>query len=291
MNAIETCALTKSYGKSRGIVQLSLAVEQGDFFGFVGPNGAGKSTTIRSLLGLITPTSGSARVLGLDPTTQRRELLARVGYLAAEANFYDGMTVAETLRLSADLRGKDCSAEAKALCRRLDLDPSRKIRQLSLGNRKKVGIVCALQHRPDLYILDEPTGGLDPLMQREFFALLRERSREGATVFLSSHILSEVQRYCTHAAVIRDGRLLACDRVEALGHTGTKRVTLRGVETLPPLPAVRDVSAGPEGISFLYAGEPRALLQALAQLPVQDISIAEPDLEEVFLHYYEKEEQ
>ena len=289
MKAIETSGLTKSYGRARGIVDVDLSVEEGDFFGFIGPNGAGKSTTIRTLLGLIAPSGGSARVLGCDIVTGRREILAQVGYLPSETAFYRGMRVRDVLRLSAKLRRMDCSAEAGRLCERLELDPSRRVEELSLGNRKKVGIVCALQHSPRLYILDEPTSGLDPLMQREFFALLEERCRGGATVFLSSHVLSEVQRHCRHAAVIREGRLLAMDSVEKLGHTDARRVTLRGVHELPPLPELRDARAGQDGVTFLYGGDMPPLLGTLAGLPVTDVTIPEPDLEAVFLHYYAKE--
>ena len=289
MKAIETSGLTKSYGRARGIVDVDLSVEEGDFFGFIGPNGAGKSTTIRTLLGLIAPSGGSARVLGCDIVTGRREILAQVGYLPSETAFYRGMRVRDVLRLSAKLRHMDCSAEAGRLCERLELDPSRRVEELSLGNRKKVGIVCALQHSPRLYILDEPTSGLDPLMQREFFALLEERCRGGATVFLSSHVLSEVQRHCRHAAVIREGRLLAMDSVEKLGHTDARRVTLRGVHELPPLPELRDARAGQDGVTFLYGGDMPTLLGTQAGLPVTDVTITEPDLEEVFLHYYAKE--
>lgn len=289
MKAIETSGLTKSYGRARGIVDVDLSVEEGDFFGFIGPNGAGKSTTIRTLLGLIAPSGGSARVLGCDIVTGRREILAQVGYLPSETAFYRGMRVRDVLRLSAKLRHMDCSAEAGRLCERLELDPSRRVEELSLGNRKKVGIVCALQHSPRLYILDEPTSGLDPLMQREFFALLEERCRGGATVFLSSHVLSEVQRHCRHAAVIREGRLLVMDSVEKLGHTDARRVTLRGVHELPPLPELRDARAGQDGVTFLYGGDMPTLLGTLAGMPVTDVTITEPDLEEVFLHYYAKE--
>ena len=289
MQAIQTENLTKRYGKARGIEALTLSVAQGEFFGFIGPNGAGKSTTIRTLLGLIAPSGGSARVLGCDIVTGRREILAQVGYLPSETAFYRGMRVRDVLRLSAKLRHMDCSAEAGRLCERLELDPSRRVEELSLGNRKKVGIVCALQHSPRLYILDEPTSGLDPLMQREFFALLEERCRGGATVFLSSHVLSEVQRHCRHAAVIREGRLLAMDSVEKLGHTDARRVTLRGVHELPPLPELRDAQAGQDGVTFLYGGDMPTLLGTLAGLPVTDVTITEPNLEEVFLHYYAKE--
>ena len=290
MNAIMTNNLTKFYGKARGIVGVNLSVEEGDFFGFIGPNGAGKSTTIRTLLGLIAPTGGSAEIFGKDICRQRTEILADIGYLPSETMFYGGMRVKDVLRLSARLRKADCSGEAEKLCERLELDTSRKIDELSLGNRKKVGIVCALQHRPKLYILDEPTSGLDPLMQREFYSLLQERNEDGATVFLSSHVLSEVQRYCKHAAVIREGRLLACDSVEKLGHTGAKRVTLRGVAAAPELEHIRDVKVSAEGVSFLYGGKADWLIKALSALSITDITIAEPDLEEIFMHYYAKED-
>lgn len=205
---IEITNLTKTYGRARGITDLTLHVPAGGCFGFIGPNGAGKSTTIRTLLGLISPTAGSARVLGLDCVKDRTAILSQVGYMPSEAMFYPEMRVGEVIRLSADLRKKDCRAEAGALCEALDLDVKKKIRELSLGNRKKVSIVCAMQHKPRLYILDEPTSGLDPLVQRAFWSELERRQREGATVFLSSHVLYEVQRYCGRAAIIREGRLV-----------------------------------------------------------------------------------
>lgn len=200
--------LTKTYGKARGVSDLTLHVPAGCCFGFIGPNGAGKSTTIRTLLGLIAPTSGSAQVLGLDCVKDRTAILARVGYMPSEAMFYPEMRVKEIIKLSARLRGRDCGREAAALCQALELDERKKIRELSLGNRKKVSIVCAMQHRPELYILDEPTSGLDPLMQRAFWAEIQRRQQEGAAIFLSSHVLYEVQRYCTRAAIIREGRLV-----------------------------------------------------------------------------------
>ena len=286
MEAIQTQALTKFYGKARGIRELSLQVEQGEFFGFIGPNGAGKSTTIRCLLGLITPTSGSARVLGLDIGANRKEILARTGYLPSEATFYPGMRVREVLKLSADLRGRDCAREAKGLCERLQLDTGKKVEELSFGNRKKVAIVCALQHRPRLLVLDEPTSGLDPLMQREFFSILRERNREGTTVFLSSHVLSEIQRNCRRAAIIREGRLIACDSVEALSKTNAKRVTVHGELDIEKLPGVRDIQPLDGGASFLFGGDINALVGQLAACRLTDLSVAEPDLEEIFLHYY-----
>lgn len=289
MKAIETTHLTKYYGKARGIVDVNLAVEEGEFFGFIGPNGAGKSTTIRILLGLITATDGKAEIFGQD--VPNSSLLAEIGYLPSETMFYHGMRVKDVLRLSADLHKKDCRAEAEKLCGRLELDTSRKVEELSLGNRKKLGIVCALQHNPRLYILDEPTSGLDPLMQREFYSLLQERNRDGATVFLSSHVLSEIQRYCKRAAVIREGRILVADNVEKLGHTGAKRVSLRGVTKAPDSIPLKHVEILQDTVSFLYSGEAHTLLNALAPLPITDITIAEPDLEEIFLHYYREEEK
>lgn len=290
MNAIETVKLTKFYGKARGIEEVDLVVEQGDFFGFIGPNGAGKSTTIRTLLGLISPTSGEAHVLGLDVRTQRREILSHVGYLPSEVNFYHGMRVGEVLSLSAKLQGVDCAAEQKRLCERLELDVTRRVEELSFGNRKKVGIVCALQHTPSLCILDEPTSGLDPLMQREFYAILQERNEQGATVFLSSHVLSEVERYCRHAAVIKEGRVLVSDRVEKLAYTGIKRVTLRGVEALPETLGARDVRVEQDALHFLYDGALDTLLAAIAALSPRDVNITDPDFDEVLLHYYAKED-
>lgn len=291
MNAVKTDKLTKYYGRSRGIINVSLSVEEGDFFGFIGPNGAGKSTTIRALLGLISASSGKAMIFGHDMALDKTSVLSDVGYLPSEAMFYSGMKVRDILRLSAEMRKQDCRKEAELLCEKLKLDAGRKIDELSLGNRKKVGIVCAMQHKPKLYILDEPTSGLDPLMQREFYSLLKERNEAGATVFLSSHILSDVQRYCKHAAVISEGRLLICDSVEKLGHTGTKRVTLRGVNTAPDIGEIMDVKVTEDSVSFLYSGKSNVLLSTLSAMPVTDVTITEPDLEEIFMHYYAKETQ
>lgn len=287
MNAVETVSLTKFYGKSRGINNIDLTVTEGDFFGFIGPNGAGKSTTIRILTGLISQTSGTAKIFGKD--AGKTEVLADIVYMPSEANFYHGMKVREVIKYSAELRKRNCSKETARLCERLELDVNKKISELSLGNRKKVSIVCALQHKPRLCILDEPTSGLDPLMQREFYAILEERNAEGATIFLSSHILSEIQRYCKRAAVIREGRLLVCDRVENLVHTNAKKVALSGVSEPPKLDGTGNVEVDGNTVKFLYSGEPRELLNALAPLPITDINITEPDLEEIFMHYYKEE--
>lgn len=289
MAVIKTTALTKSYGTARGIIDLALTVNEGAYFGFIGPNGAGKSTTIRTLLGLIRPTSGTAHVFGKDILTAHNEILSEVGYLPSEAMFYGTMKVKEIIALSAALRKKSCAAEAAALCERLDLDTNKRIDALSLGNRKKVAIVCAMQHKPKLYILDEPTSGLDPLMQKEFFDLLRERNNAGATIFLSSHVLSEIQHHCTRAAIIKEGRLVACDSVEALSKTNARRVTLHGVTALPDTLPAKSISVTGNSISFLYQGDIKSLLSTLITLPITDMSVTEPDLEEIFLHYYQKD--
>lgn len=289
MRAIEINSLTKYYGKSRGIIDLSFNVEKGDFFGFIGPNGSGKSTTIRLLLGLINNTSGNALVLGYNPKTETTEILKRVGYLPSETAFYKGMKVKEILKLSADLRGIDCSEEAEKLCRRLDLDVNKKISELSLGNRKKVGIVCALQHKPELYILDEPTSGLDPLIQHEFYKILQERNNEGATIFLSSHILSEVARYCKNAAIIREGKLIVSDSVSNLSQSDMKRVTLKGASEIIKSNNLCDLKIANGVTSFLYRGKPNDLIKELSTITFDDVTVTDPNLEEVFMHYYKKE--
>ena len=286
MNAIETNGLTKFYGKSRGIVNLDLTVKEGEFFGFIGPNGAGKSTTIRTLLGLIKPSGGNARIFGKDIISQKESILSEVGYLPSEAVFYPSMRVKDVIKFSADLRKTDCKREAAKLCERLDLDTSKKVDELSFGNRKKVAIVCALQHNPRLLILDEPTGGLDPLMQREFFAILRERNEQGTSIFLSSHVLSEIQRNCNRAAIIREGKIIACDSVEALSDTSAKKVIIHGDIDISSLSCIRSFQQNKDSISFLYSGNLNLLMKVLSQNDIKDISISEPDLEEIFLHYY-----
>jgi len=289
--AIETRALTKFYGKSLGIRDLDLSVEKGDFFGFIGPNGAGKSTTIRTLLGLIRKTRGEAKVLGYDIVDDKEEILKRTGYLPSEIWFYHDMKVKDALKYSADLRKTDCKEMASELCKRLDLDPNRKVEDLSLGNRKKVGIICAVQHHPELLILDEPTSGLDPLMQKEFFSILKEENRRGATIFFSSHILSEVQAYCKSAAFIKEGKILLSDKVGELGQTGARKVTILGdvpKERFSDLPGVTFTeSERDEDISFLYKGDIKLLLSILSKEEIRDLTITEPSLEEIFMHYYE----
>lgn len=289
MNIIETKKLTKFYGKSRGIENLDLSVAEGEFFGFIGPNGAGKSTTIRTLLGLIYPTSGEGRIFGKDIIRDKKEILSDIGYMSSEAIFYNGMRADEIIAFSAKMRKRDCSAEAKRLCDRLSLDKKKRVEELSLGNRKKVSIVCALQHNPVLCILDEPTSGLDPLMQKEFFDILKERHKSGTTIFLSSHILSEIQKNCSRAAIIKDGKLIALDDVASLSKTNAKRVVLHGVTDVPDMLTAKSVEKGVGSVSFLFNGNIKNLLSVANTLPIDDITITEPDLEEIFMHYYEKD--
>lgn len=272
MNAIEIRNLTKTYGKNRGVKDLSLTVEQGDIFGYLGPNGAGKSTTIRSMLGLTHFQQGEIRILGMDVKTQGKEILKQVGYMPSEAQFYPTMKVKDVVRYAADMRGMDCSQEAEMLFERLQVDREKRIEELSLGNRKKVGIVCAMQHRPGLFIFDEPTSGLDPLMQAEFFKLVLEYNSQGATAFLSSHVLSEIRKYCRHAAIIREGNLVRTDTVENLTRTNAKHI--------------RMVKDGLEE-DFVYRGNLNDLFRELAGHDISDIVIEEPELEEIFMHFYE----
>ena len=290
MKAIQTENLTKYYGEVRGIDGVSLTVDEGAFFGFIGPNGAGKSTLIRTLLGLISPTSGTAQIFDRDIVDGKIENLRDIGYLPAEAEFYSGMKVKDVLKFAAKMRGLNCDVEAKELCRRLDLDTERMVDELSLGNKKKVGIVCALQHKPRLYVLDEPTSGLDPLMQQEFFKILKERNDEGATVFLSSHVLSEIKKYCKSAGIIREGKLVLLDTVDNLGHTGVKKVLLRGVSDIPKISGIEDVKRDDDQLTFLYSGEVKELLTALTSLEISDINISDPELDEIFMNYYVKED-
>ena len=284
--AIRIQNLTKTYGKNRGIDDLSFEVEKGEIFGFLGPNGAGKSTTIRCLLGLIKPTGGSASVLGNDIVKGHSDIMKRIGYMPSETQFYPSMKVSEVIRFAADVRGMDCSEEAARLCERLKVDTRKRVDELSLGNRKKVGIVCAMQHKPELFIFDEPTSGLDPLIQAEFFELVREYNAQGATCFLSSHVLSEIRKYCRKAAIIREGKLIACDTIDNLAHTGAKYIRAEGVSDLV-LDGMSKVVQTGSGMEFVYSGSMNDLLKALSEKDVKDLSIEEPSLEDVFMQYYD----
>lgn len=293
MSVIQLNGLTKFYGKNnRGIEDVSFSVEEGEMFGFIGPNGAGKSTTIRTLLNFIFPSAGKATIFGYDIVSQSREIRQNVGYLPSEVFYYDDMKAKDLLSYSASFYGKDYSKQIKELAARLDLDLNRKIEDLSFGNRKKVGIIQALLHDPKLLILDEPTSGLDPLMQNVFFDLLLEKQQAGATIFFSSHNLSEVQKLCDRVAIIKEGRLIKVEKIEDLRRNQFKSITI-------DFDGKQDLDINLDGIlkkewvagdlKLLFSGDTRSLIQELNKLPFKDLLIEEPSLEEVFIHYYEKE--
>lgn len=274
-NVIEIERLTKNYGKHRGVSDVSFQVGEGDIFGFLGPNGAGKSTTIRSMLGLIQFQAGSIRIFGKDIRKDREGILSEVGYMPSETMFYPWMKVKDVIRLAADVRKKDCRREAERLCERLKVDTDKKISDLSLGNRKKVGIICAMQHRPKLFVFDEPTSGLDPLMQSEFFQLIQEYVKEGATCMLSTHVLSEIKGYCRNMAIMKEGKLRCVDSVANITRTNAKRVKL--------------LREGRQE-SYIFEGNLNELMQKLAGYDIQDILIEEPSLDEIFMHFYSEME-
>ena len=291
---IRTEKLTKSYGSHRGIVDVDLEVQRGEVFGFLGPNGAGKTTTIRVLLDLIRPTSGKAYVFDIESSVDPTSIHRRIGYLPGEFALYDRLTGRQTLEYFGNLRGGVDRAYQAELIERFDLDASRRFREYSKGNKQKVGLVAALQHRPELLLLDEPTSGLDPLVQQTFFGLLRERVKDGATAFLSSHILSEVERSCDRVAIIRDGRLVQVDRVDALRDLAHHQVELRfagepPVEEFKKLAGVSDLAVEDHLLRLRVFGSITAVVQAAARLGVTDFLSREPSLEETFLAQYGRE--
>jgi len=287
--AIEIRNLVKTYGKARGVSDISIRVEKGDFYGFIGPNGAGKSTTIRSMLGLIHKNSGTIRVLGMDAEKERTQMLQRIGYMPSETIFYPNMRVSEIIQMTAKAYKKDCKEHAMELCERLQVNTSKRIEELSLGNRKKVSIVCNMQHDPELYIFDEPTSGLDPLMQKEFFHLLKEVNEQGATIFFSSHVLSEIQLYCNKAAIIKEGKLITADTVENLSNTAVRKVCYRGGAKQLVLEGAAKLVSENGLTTFMYQGESKELLAALLGVEARDVKIEEPSLEEIVLHFYGEE--
>lgn len=290
MSIIEIKNLTKYYGQSLGIEGINLKVEEGEIFGFIGPNGAGKSTTIRLLMGLIYPSSGQASIFGKDVVEFGPEVRKNIGYLPSEIFYYDSMKVIDLLNYSASFYDKDCSQRIKELSKIMELDLNRKIEDLSYGNKKKVGIVQGLLHEPKLIVLDEPTGGLDPLMQQKFFDILREENRKGATIFFSSHILSEVQALCDRVAIIKDGAIIEVADIKHLEESNYKKIYLRGEkikQELFEIDGVSQLNKGEDELSFFYKGDINHIIQAMSSITLKDISIEEPTLEEVFMHYYQ----
>lgn len=294
MNVVEIKNLTKYYGKSRGIVDVSFNIEEGEIFGFIGPNGAGKSTTIRTILALIHPTSGSAKIFGKDCIKDAPEIAREIGYLPSEVFYYDNMRVIDLLKYSASFYKKDCSKRIKELADILDLDLRKKIDDLSLGNKKKVGIVQGLLHEPKLIILDEPTSGLDPLMQQKFFNLLQEENKRGATVLFSSHILGEVQKLCSRVAIIKEGRIIKLEKMSALTEENYKKIKIEVRDTTGKahfdMPGVSDLSQQDKTISFLFKGDLNPVMKKISETDIRNVWVEEPSLEEIFMHYYEKGE-
>jgi ABC-2 type transport system ATP-binding protein len=293
MNVIEIKNLTKTYGKARGISNISFNVEEGEIFGFIGPNGAGKSTTIRTLLSLIYPTSGSAKIFGKDSVQFAPEIKKEIGYLPSEVFYYDNMKVKDLLNYSASFYKKDCRKRIKELAEIMDLDLTKKIDDLSLGNKKKVGIVQGLLHSPKLIILDEPTSGLDPLMQQKFFELLEEENKKGATILFSSHILTEVQRLCNRVAIIKEGQIVTVEKISTLKENTYKKFKVETKAQLDSnyfnLNGVNKVEVKNNIASFLFKGNINEVMRKIADIEITNLWIEEPDLEEIFMHYYEKE--
>jgi ABC-2 type transport system ATP-binding protein len=287
---IEINSLSKFYGKQRGIENVTFSVGEGEIFGFIGPNGAGKSTTIRTLLGLFEPTGGSAKIFGRDSIKDADVIARDIGYLPSEVAYYDNMTVKELLTYTAELYKKDCKEKTNSLCERLGLDQSRKIADLSFGNKKKTGIVSALLHSPKLIMLDEPTAGLDPLVQQTFFKILSEENNRGATIFFSSHILSEVQKFCKRVAILKDGKLVGVHAIKELRENGFKKVSIIAKSVIPSdyFKADNVAQLVTDGMvaNFMYQGDVNVLFKKVAALEIEDAFIEEPTLEEIFLHYY-----
>jgi ABC-2 type transport system ATP-binding protein len=290
MSVIEVSHLTKYYGKSRGIVDVSFNEEEGEIFGFIGPNGAGKSTTIRLLLSLIHPTSGSAKVFGKDVTKYGPEIRRDIGYLPSEVFYYEGMKVIDLLKYSASFYECDCTQRMKELSELMELEMHRRINDLSYGNKKKVGIVQGLLHSPKLLFLDEPTAGLDPLMQRKFFDLIRRENKRGVTVFFSSHILGEVQRLCNRVGIIREGKIVEISDIRTLQKNNYKKVSVTAAGLTPAdfkMSGVTNVQSEDGTVSFFFKGDINAVVKKIGGLKLDDVAIEEPTLEEIFMHYYE----
>jgi len=287
---IETKNLTKYYGKSRGIIDVNLSIEAGEIFGFIGPNGAGKSTTIRTLLSLIYKTSGEAKIFGLDSQTHSVEILADVGYLPSEVFYYDNMRAIDLFNYSASFYKKDCSKRIGELSSLLQLNLRQKIEDMSLGNKKKVGIIQGLLHSPRLIILDEPTSGLDPLMQKTFFDLMKEENKRGATVLFSSHILSEVQRICDRVAIIKEGRIVAVQKIGEMKENAFKNVTFTVKSGALPkdftIDGAQHMEMTDTSASFIFKGNVNLLLSEIGKYPLANVDIMDPPLEDIFMHYY-----
>lgn len=293
MNVIEIKNLTKNYRKSRGVIDVNLNVEQGEVFGFIGPNGAGKSTTIRTLLGLIYPTNGTATIFGKS-CIEHPEIRKELGYLPSEVFYYDDMKVIDLLKYSSSFYKKDCTKRINELAEIMDLDLKKKIDDLSFGNKKKVGIVQGLLHEPKLIILDEPTSGLDPLMQQKFFDLIAQENKKGATVFFSPHILSEVQKMCSRVAFIKEGKIIKTEKMSTLQENSYKKFHIEAKSGIEKeafgINGVSSLEVKNNTASFIFKGNINSIMRKVSEIELRNISIEEPDLEEIFMHYYAKED-
>lgn len=291
MKVLEVENLTKNYGRSRGIKDVSFAIDKQDIFGFIGPNGAGKSTTIRTILGLIKPSQGKVLIFGKDTSIYQADVLNEIGYLPSEVAYYDKMSVRDFLNYSASFYKKDCQERILYLSDVLELDLNKRIDSLSYGNKKKVGIIQGLLHSPSLIILDEPTGGLDPLMQQRFFDLLLEENKRGATILFSSHILSEVQKLCNRVAIIKDGQIVSIEDMNALNEKNYQKVSFNCEidlsEKLASVNDIKDLDINNTSYNFLFQGHTMELLEIFKNLKISNLYIKEPSLEEIFMHYYE----
>ncbi|OJV64578.1 MAG: ABC transporter [Clostridiales bacterium 38-18] len=291
MNVIELNQLTKYYGKSRGIEQVTLDVKEGEIFGFIGPNGAGKSTTIRTMLGLLYPDSGTAKIFGKDCFMSGPEIRQEIGYLPSEVFYYDKMKVIDLLNYTAGFfKNKNSKVKMRELAEIMELDLKKRIEDLSYGNKKKVGIVQGLMHSPKLIVLDEPTSGLDPLMQQKFFDIIKKENQNGASVFFSSHILAEVQSLCNRVAIIKDGQIIKVDDIKSMREDNYKKVTLKGNQ-IPSdqfinLQGVTNIHHVDRELKFFYKGDINQLTHLVSQNSLKDVLIEEPTLEEIFMHYY-----
>ena len=294
MNVIEINHLTKYYGKHRGIEDVSFSVADGEIFGFIGPNGSGKSTTIRTLLSLIYPTSGTATIFGKDCIKYGKEIRKHIGYLPSEVFYYENMKVIDVLKYSASFYEHVNLRRIETLAETLDLDLHKRIDDLSYGNKKKVGIVQGLLHEPKLIILDEPTSGLDPLMQQKFFELIQNENKKGATVLFSSHILTEVQKLCTRVAIIKDGTIIKVENIHNLRENNYKKFTLefKGPINISrfQFDGVTNLSQEEKTLHFLFRGDINKVINSLQGQVLQNMLVEEPTLEEIFIHYYQKED-